>query len=61
VAPGDPGALAEALARIMAMPTAARRSMGEAGYLHVAERFGMDAVVARWDSLYRELLGGRGR
>lgn len=52
VPPGDAGALAQALARVLDTPDLARR-MGEAGRRRLGERFSWDAIVARWDALYR--------
>jgi glycosyltransferase involved in cell wall biosynthesis len=46
VAPESPEALARALGALIADP-ARRRSLGEAGRARVAERFGLDANIAR--------------
>jgi glycosyltransferase involved in cell wall biosynthesis len=57
VPPRDPGALAGALERVMALAPEERASMGAAARERVGRGFGMDAVADQWDALYRELLG----
>jgi glycosyltransferase involved in cell wall biosynthesis len=54
---GDPGATAAAIGRVMGMPAADRRSMGEAGREHVRRTFDMAPVADTWEALYR----GHGR
>ena len=51
---GDAGGAAAALARVLGDPALARR-FGEAGRRHVEENFLMEDIVARTESLYREL------
>ncbi len=51
---GDPTALAEALDGLFASPDEARR-LGEGGRKRLREQFSWDAIVARWDALYRSL------
>jgi glycosyltransferase involved in cell wall biosynthesis len=53
---GNPAALGAAVSRLVAMPEAQRRMLGEAAREHVVNNFDLDAVVARWEALYRELL-----
>ena len=50
----DPGALAEAMIRMLAAPAEARR-FGNAGRRRVAERFGLAAMVRRHEALYETL------
>jgi len=57
VPPGDPVTLAQAMARLMDMDAASRRSMGEAARAHVLAYFDLNVVTSRWESLYREYLG----
>jgi glycosyltransferase involved in cell wall biosynthesis len=59
VPPGDPDALADAIARSMADPAAARR-MGEAGRVRVQQEFSLEVMVARYDELYQGLLRRHG-
>ena len=60
VPPGDPEALSGAMVRLMALPEAERRSMGERGREHVRVHYGLTRVVERWEGLYREVLARRG-
>lgn len=57
VAPGDPASLAGAMARVETMPEPERTRMGLASRDRVIARFDMGSVSARWDDLYRRLLG----
>ena len=59
VPPGDPGALASAATRLLTDPEL-RRTLGEAGYRTVAERFSIDAQVRRIEELYDEELARAG-
>jgi glycosyltransferase involved in cell wall biosynthesis len=66
VPPGDPGALAAAIGRLLADPEM-RRRIGDAGYRTVADRYSIDAQVRRTEVIYDEELaragvpmGGRG-
>jgi glycosyltransferase involved in cell wall biosynthesis len=52
VPPGDPGALAGALDRVLGDPDLGRR-LGEGGRRRLAERFSWDAILARWETVYR--------
>jgi glycosyltransferase involved in cell wall biosynthesis len=54
--PGDPAALAEAMARLAALPPEDRARMGMAARAHAAARFDIKRVAAEWDRAYRELL-----
>lgn len=58
VAPGDPGAIADALSPLLSDPQR-RRCQGEAARAHVRAHFGRDAWAARWLALYRELVDAR--
>jgi glycosyltransferase involved in cell wall biosynthesis len=54
VPPGDAPALAAALDRILGSQDAARR-LGEAGRRRLREQFSWDAIVARWEAVYRSV------
>jgi glycosyltransferase involved in cell wall biosynthesis len=56
----DPAALAAAMTRLMALPEADRRAMGEQGRERVMSRFSLVRVVERWEALYREVLDRKG-
>ncbi len=56
VAPGDAGALAEALGRVAGNPAEARR-MAPACF-DAARRYAVESVVAEYHSLYEEILAG---
>jgi glycosyltransferase involved in cell wall biosynthesis len=56
VPPGDPGALAAAVARILDGPGLARR-LGTAGRARVLARFGWDRVAAATAGEYRAGIG----
>lgn len=57
--PGDPGALAAALARLIADPEA-RRALGASGRAEAVARFGRDRLAGEWSRVYRDALGGPG-
>ena len=59
VAPGDDGALAEALLSVISSPDRGR-AMGLAGRKRVLEKYDMVVYVRRLEALYEELLGGKG-
>jgi glycosyltransferase involved in cell wall biosynthesis len=54
--PGDTAALAEAMARLAALPPQERTRMGMAARAHAVARFDLKGVAAEWDHVYRELL-----
>src|SRR5262245_29260894 len=58
--PGDDGALAAALLRLMALPEAERRAMGARGHDHVRQHYGLGRVVERYEAAYREVLRRKG-
>jgi glycosyltransferase involved in cell wall biosynthesis len=56
VVPGDAGALAEAIVRLLNDPEA-RARMGEAGAAIVRERFGLERMADELVAVYREVAG----
>jgi glycosyltransferase involved in cell wall biosynthesis len=60
VPPRDPDALAQAMARLMNLPEAERRRMGELGREYVEANYSLDRVVDQWEALYTELLARNG-
>jgi glycosyltransferase involved in cell wall biosynthesis len=56
VPPRDAVALAGAMSRVEGLSSEARRKMGLAAREHVTSRFDLDAVAARWEALYLDLL-----
>lgn len=60
VAPGDLGALADAIARL-ADDAALRQAMGTAGRQSARERFSIEASAARVNDVYRDVMSGRRR
>jgi glycosyltransferase involved in cell wall biosynthesis len=60
VPPSDAEALSDAMLRLMELPAASRRAMGELGREHVRTHYGLTRVVDRWEDLYREVLARRG-
>ncbi len=60
VEPGDPSALAAAMATVMATDAGARHAMGRAGRELVARGFDLEATIDIWLALYVELLDRKG-
>src|SRR5206468_10067353 len=58
VPPGDPNALAQAIGRLADDRALARR-LGDAGYRRLQEQFSWEAIVARWETVYRAAAAGR--
>lgn len=56
VPPADVGALSRALSRITELPQAERTAMGLSGRRQVGQRYGLQAIVDRWEVLYYEQL-----
>jgi glycosyltransferase involved in cell wall biosynthesis len=56
----DSDALAQAMARLMGLSPAQRRSMGERGREQVRSHYGLSRVVERWEAVYREVLARKG-
>jgi glycosyltransferase involved in cell wall biosynthesis len=52
VPPGDEGALAHALTRVL-NDSALSRQLGEAGRQRLHEAFSWDRIVDRWEAIYR--------
>jgi len=59
VRPGQPTALADAMARIMRTPLAERQAMGLHGQQRLRELYDLDKVVDRWHTLLQELISTR--
>ncbi|HEX4948750.1 MAG TPA: glycosyltransferase [Blastocatellia bacterium] len=57
VPPRDPAALAKGWQKILQMNTEEKKALGLAARRHVEEKFGLPSVVARYEALYRDLLG----
>ncbi len=55
----DPDGLAATMLRLMKTPAGDRRALGENARQFVANRFGLAAVLDRWEQLYTELLEQR--
>ena len=55
VPPGDPAALARAIARVLADPGLARR-LGDAARARARERYGREAMVRRFEDFYADLV-----
>jgi glycosyltransferase involved in cell wall biosynthesis len=60
VPPSDPQALADGMVRLMALPESERRAMGRRGCEYVRQHYGLGAVVARYEGIYREVLLRKG-
>jgi glycosyltransferase involved in cell wall biosynthesis len=60
VQPRDPGALAEAMLRLMELGDRERQAMGQRARDQVRARFGLTRTVERWEELYREVLSRKG-
>jgi glycosyltransferase involved in cell wall biosynthesis len=58
VPPGNPGALAAAMERMIKAPAQERQSMGLSARRFVTGRFRLESVLDRWEALYDELLAG---
>jgi glycosyltransferase involved in cell wall biosynthesis len=61
VPPRDAAALAAALDRIITLDPQARRAMGLAGRLRIAEAYDLGSIVARYENLYDEILAAPSR
>jgi len=59
VRPGDPEPLARAISRLLDDP-AARQTMGQAGRERVVQHFTVERMVAQTETLYEQLLVGKG-
>jgi glycosyltransferase involved in cell wall biosynthesis len=56
----DPGALAQAMQKLISLPIDERRQMGLRGREHISAHYSLGCMAERWIALYRELLGQRG-
>lgn len=61
VPPHDDEALAAAMTNLKALGAADLEAMGRRSRAHVESSFALASVVDRWEALYRELLGRRGK
>jgi glycosyltransferase involved in cell wall biosynthesis len=55
-AAGEPNALAREMTAMAASSPKQRRTMGNLARLHITERFSLEAMLDRWENLYRKLL-----
>jgi glycosyltransferase involved in cell wall biosynthesis len=55
VPPGDPIALAEAIAELVEMPASQRKAMGNAGRAYVEKYHGFDVLAARFATMLNEI------
>lgn len=60
VPPRNPDALASAMSRLTAFPVGEREQMGLRARHHVLSQYSLEAVVDRWEALYRNLLDAKG-
>ncbi len=60
VPPGDPAALAEGMVRLMELSAGDRSAMVERAYQRVRSEFSREAVLTQWETLFRQLLKGKG-
>lgn len=56
----DAEALGKGMLRLMALPEAERRAMGERGREHVRLNYGLQRVAERWERVYWDALAGKG-
>ena len=60
VPPRDAEALGAAMLRLMELPAAERRALGDRGSEHVRTQYGLSRSLDRWEELYREVLARNG-
>jgi glycosyltransferase involved in cell wall biosynthesis len=60
VPPRDSDALSRAMLRLMGLPEAQRRSMGERGRENIRLHHSLTRMVDQWEDLYREVLTRKG-
>lgn len=58
--PRNAEALAAAMEKMMALPEAERKVMGQAGRAHIEANYSLDRVVDQWEALYLEMLSKKG-
>jgi glycosyltransferase involved in cell wall biosynthesis len=58
VPPRDPAALAAAIERILRRSPAQRQELGASARRRIEENYSLESVVARYEGLYRNTLGG---
>ncbi|HXM00796.1 MAG TPA: glycosyltransferase [Rhizomicrobium sp.] len=59
--PGDPAAMADALARILNMPKTERETLSAQARLRIVENFEIGLVARKYEEVYERTLGDRGR
>lgn len=59
VPPRQPWAMAEAMVALLEAPAGSRRLLGERARARIAERYGLEAVTARYRQVYEAVAAGR--
>lgn len=59
VPPGDHGALASAMDRLMAMPESARRQLGSEGKQHARDNYSIEKITRKWQDIYTGMIRDR--
>jgi glycosyltransferase involved in cell wall biosynthesis len=56
VPPQNPPALAQAMLKMMALPTGVRQAMGIQGRIYTQEHYGFDKILDEWEKIYENLI-----
>lgn len=56
VPPADAGALADAWARLLALPEQARRAIGQGGRARILERYTIERIASRYATFYKQVI-----